>query len=65
MLAGRGFPCLPGVGQHPTNGWPGEPSVLALGVSRKEAVALGRQFGQNAVVWSGADGVPELILLQM
>ena len=64
MLAGRGFTSLPGVGQHPTNGWPGEPSVLALGVPREEAAALGRQFGQNAVVWSGADGVPELILLR-
>jgi len=64
MLAGRGFTSLPGVGQHPTNGWPGEPSVLALGVSREEAAALGRQYGQNAVVWSGADGVPELILLR-
>ena len=64
MLAGRGFTSLSGVGQHPANGWPGEPSVLALGVSREEASALGREFEQNAVVWSGADGVPELILLR-
>lgn len=64
MLAGRGFPCLPAVGQHPSSDWPREPSVLALGVRREEAAALGREFGQNAVVWSGATGVPELILLR-
>jgi hypothetical protein len=57
------IPWLPGVGEHPANGWPGEPSVLALGMRREAAMALGREHGQHAVVWSGANGVPELILL--
>jgi hypothetical protein len=35
-----------------------------LGVTRRAAQALGRQFEQNAIVWAGAAAVPELILLR-
>ena len=38
--------------------------LLALGLSRNETIELGHLFDQNAVVWSGVDGVPELILLR-
>jgi hypothetical protein len=55
---------LDGIGQHPDNGWPGEDSLLALGVSLADALLLGRRFGQDAVVWAGADAVPRLMLLR-
>ena len=62
-LEQRGVPWQPGIGEHPINGWTGEPSVLALGVGREAAIELGREHRQHAVVWSGADGGPELLLL--
>lgn len=63
-LAQLGFSAIPGIGQHPDNGWPGEPSFLVLGISLDTASALGTKYGQNAIVWSGADAVPRLILLR-
>jgi hypothetical protein len=54
---------LPGEGKHPSNNWPTEQSVLVLGLSLEAAKTLGRRFEQNAVVWAGRDGVPELVLL--
>jgi ADP-ribosyl-[dinitrogen reductase] hydrolase len=38
-----------------------EASVLALGVGRELAVGLGRDFGQNAVVWGRSGGAAELL----
>jgi hypothetical protein len=61
-IKGRSLSFLPGVGQHPGNKWPGEQSVLVLGLSLEAAKTLGRRFEQNAVVWTGKDGVPELVL---
>ncbi len=59
-----GYAVLSGVGQHPSNDWPGEESCLVLGIALDAAKALGNQHGQNAIVWCGADGSPELVLLQ-
>ena len=53
-----------GTSSDPSGVWPPEPSLLALGVELDVAEALGRQFGQNAVVWAGADAIPRLILLK-
>ena len=64
QLLRRKLVAIRGIGQHPTNRWPGEPSFLVLGVTRRAARALGRQFEQNAIVWSGLAAVPELILLR-
>lgn len=50
-----------GIGTDPD--WPPERSFLALGISLETARTLGKQFHQNAVVWAGADAVPQLILL--
>ena len=44
--------------------WPGEPSMLALGMSEAEAMRLGDAFAQNAVLHAGRDGVPRLVLLR-
>jgi hypothetical protein len=63
-LSRRKLVAIRGIGQHPTNKWPGEPSFLVLGITRRAARALGRQFEQNAIIWAGLDAVPELILLR-
>jgi hypothetical protein len=55
---------LAGIGRHPSNQWPGEPSFLVLGASLEAAKALGVQHEQNAIVWCGLDAVPQLIMLR-
>jgi hypothetical protein len=62
-LAAMGFTLLAGFGEDPSGAWPGEPSVLVLGISRNEAERVGRAFGQLAMVWSGESAVPELVVL--
>lgn len=54
---------LRGQGQHPSNNWPPEPSVLCLGLPLDAAKRLGMRFQQNAFLWCGADAVPYLVLL--
>lgn len=63
-LTRRGFTYIEGVGQHPSNQWPGEPSYLVFGLALEAARTLGRALKQNAIVWSGADAIPRLILLR-
>ncbi|WP_423193176.1 DUF3293 domain-containing protein [Cupriavidus sp. H18C2] len=63
-LRQRGLRHIDGIGQHPVNDWPGEASFLVLGLALDAAKALGAQLSQNAIVWSGADAVPRLILLR-
>lgn len=60
----RGLKYFPGIGQHSSNLWPGEPSFLVLGISLESAKTLGARFEQNAIVWSGSDAVPQLVLLR-
>lgn len=55
-LEGRGEP------QDPT--WPGEDSVLVWGMTENTARAWGIQWNQNAVVYCGADCIPQLLLLR-
>lgn len=63
-LTRRGLRYLAGIGQHPTNGWLGEASWLVVGVSLEEAKHMGTQWAQNAVVWCGAEAVPQLMVLR-
>lgn len=63
-LSRRSLAHIPGLGQHPSNGWPGEPSFLVLGLDLEAAKAVGIRWEQNAIVWTGADGVPELLILR-
>lgn len=58
-----GFECVGGEGSGEIGDWPPEESLLILGCNRNRAKKLGHQFKQNAVVWVGADAVPELIML--
>jgi len=52
-----------GIGQHPISEW-AESSFLIFGLSLEAAKALGNKFDQNAIVWAGEDGMPQLILLR-
>ena len=56
---GRGY--WPGWGQSPDGRWR-EESVLVRGMSREEAVHLGRELGQVAVLVGEVGGVAELVL---
>ena len=60
----RSLRWLDGIGQHPSNQWPSEPSVLILGLSLAAAKVLDQDFEQNAFVWSGADAKPQLVVLR-
>lgn len=63
-LTSRSLAFLPGIGQHPSNEWPGEESFLVFGLTLEAAKVLGAKFEQNGLVWSGADAVAQLILLR-
>ena len=52
-----------GEGRDPQARWAAEPSFLVLGIPRAEAEALGRRFGQNAIVFIEKGGAPELVVL--
>lgn len=60
-LKKRGLICIDGIGKHPSNNWPGEVSVLALGLDLEAAESLARHYEQHAFVWAAGDGVPELV----
>jgi hypothetical protein len=62
-LSAMGITYFPGEGRGEDPSWPAEASFLALGIDREAAINLGRKYGQNAIVWVGSDGVPELLLL--
>ncbi len=63
-LDGQDRAFLSGAGLDPDGRWPAEPGFLIAGLGSEEAARLGRRFDQNAVVWSGADARPRLILLR-
>ncbi len=50
-------------GRVPTARWPTEPGVLVLGIPRAAAEALGRRFGQNAILYMERGSAAELVLL--
>ncbi len=53
---------VPGIGLHPTEPWPGEESFLVYGLDLDTARAMGSRLEQNAILWSGDDAIPRLIL---
>ncbi|WP_244907689.1 DUF3293 domain-containing protein [Nitrosomonas aestuarii] len=48
----------------PSGIWTDEKSICIFGMSIDTARALGRQFSQNAIVWTGCDAVPRIVLLR-
>ncbi|PIT76620.1 DUF3293 domain-containing protein [Limnohabitans sp. JirII-31] len=63
-LASRSLVFVDGVGKHPSNQWPGEPSYLIYGLTLEAAKTLGARLDQNAIIWTGSDGTPQLIFLR-
>ena len=63
-LAAAGYRLVEGAGEDSAGLWPAERSYLVLGIELEAAREAGRRNGQNAIVWAGADAVPELVLLR-
>jgi hypothetical protein len=55
---------IEGIGRHHSNQWPPESSFLVFGLTLGAAKRLGKQSEQNAIVWSGPEAVPQLVLLR-
>ncbi|MGI8597760.1 MAG: DUF3293 domain-containing protein [Chitinophagaceae bacterium] len=51
-----------GVGED--ENWKPEKSLLILEISKDDAMKIGKQFGQNAIVFGKEGGVAELLLLK-
>lgn len=62
LLKAKGLECTPGIGVHPSNGWPGEKSQMVWGISKETALEIATCFQQNAFIWLGEEGTPELII---
>ena len=63
-LKRRSLAFVDGMGKHPSNQRPGEPSYLVFGLTLEASKTLGARFEQNAILWCGADCIPQLILLR-
>lgn len=63
-LTNRGLRFVDGIGQHPSGQWAGEESYLIFGLALEAAKVLGAALEQNAIIWSGPNGTPQLILLK-
>ena len=55
---------IEGSGSEEGTDWPSEKSFFALDLALEPAKAIGTHFDQDAIVWVGADAVPQLILLR-
>jgi glycine/D-amino acid oxidase-like deaminating enzyme len=62
LVAAAGYPWRAGEGREPDGSWV-EPSRLVIGIYRENAEALGRLFGQNAIVFIEKGAPPELLVL--
>ena len=62
-LAGSSTYWVEGMGHDTNSDWR-EASVLALGISLELGSQFGIKYGQNAIVWAGADAIPKLVLLR-
>ncbi|MGH7389680.1 MAG: DUF3293 domain-containing protein [Candidatus Rokuibacteriota bacterium] len=61
-VAELGLVSYPGEGIADDGRWPPEPSLLVLGIGRNDAVRLGQQFGQLAVVYGELGQEAELVV---
>jgi hypothetical protein len=64
QLSARSVPFITAIGEDPEMEWSGEESFLAFNLSLDATKDLGLEFLQNAVVWSGQDAIPQLVLLR-
>ena len=64
QLEQLGHAVIEGSGSEEGTDWAAEESYFALGMALEPAKAMGTHFDQDAIVWVGADAVPQLILLR-
>jgi len=62
-LSTAGYRFFPGEGVPADSAWPPEASVLVLGINRAAAIAVGRRYGQNAIVVGAKGQAAELLFL--
>jgi len=62
-LESRSLLFLQGEGNDTKGRWPGEKSVLILGIDYSAAKILAEKYQQNAFVWISIDGIPNLVLI--
>ena len=63
-LRHNGYRFLHGKGQGADRCWQAEPSFLVSGIPLQMAKALARRWRQNAILWCGADAVPQLVWMR-
>ena len=63
-LQALGLHAIEGSGSEEGTDWPSEKSYFALGLALEPAKDIGTHFDQDAIVWVGADAIPQLILLR-
>lgn len=62
-LNAEGWRWLPGLGIDPTGDPTGEHSLLVLGIALDDAIKVGREFEQHAILTIGAHAIPRLQMI--
>ena len=58
------FSSFEGEGKGANESWPPEKSLLILGISKEQAIAIGNEYEQNAIVYGEAGQAAQLLLLR-
>ncbi|PYV74245.1 MAG: hypothetical protein DMG97_09285 [Acidobacteria bacterium] len=58
----QGFAYLTGSGIGEDHGWPAEESLLVIGTTHDQAIALGTKHGQLAIVWVETGKAAQIVL---
>ena len=61
LLQVAGYAVIEGWGRDRRGAWPAERSLLVLGIAAEQAQRLAADFGQNALLYAGADAIPRLL----
>ena len=59
-----GFSSFEGEGKGADESWPPEKSLLILGISKEQAIAIGNEYEQNAIVYGEFGKAAQLLLLR-
>ena len=57
------FPYLKAIGRDPSGEWTPESSLFIMGMGGHGAIALGKQFEQNAILYGTLENPPKLVWL--
>jgi hypothetical protein len=58
------FSSFEGEGKGADESWPPEKSLLILGISKEQAIAIGNEYEQNAIVYGEFGKAAQLLLLR-